>query len=257
MELLGRGRSREEATYPARVRNLYMDKNIENIEAQQRPKSIRVEPPSSLPDLQEDFKSFILPKAHRPRVVVGGARSQVDEFTTTEELAGKRGFSDVKDEGILSPVDALKVEHGSAINGPPRNEGEVLHTEPPQATDSGYASMMHYDCGEPETTGPNVYECLSTSIVSLSIEDAPELDDSETVYSETSSVATSTKQLYISELADALFREACPDQPCDEALERISRDLPDLLKAFALKIGCNAPSQMHRDVMFFVHKNRG
>ncbi|EGX53749.1 hypothetical protein AOL_s00004g408 [Orbilia oligospora ATCC 24927] len=209
------------------------------------------------PDLQGDFKSFILSKVHRPRVVVGEARPQVEEVTATEELAGKWGFSDIKDEGISSLVDAPKVEHGSAMNGPPRNEGEVLHTEPPQATDSGYASMTHYDCGEPETTEPNVYECLSTSIVSLSIEDALDFDDTETVYSDTSSVATSTKQLYISELADALFREACPDQPCNEALERISRDLPDLLKAFALKIGCNAPSQMHRDVMFFVHKNRG
>lgn len=39
-------------------------------------------------------------------------------------------------------------------------------------------------------------------------------------------------------------------------MERILEILPELLKAFAIKFGCNAPSQIHRDVMFFVHKYR-
>ncbi|KAK5997703.1 Conidiophore development regulator abaB [Cladobotryum mycophilum] len=44
----------------------------------------------------------------------------------------------------------------------------------------------------------------------------------------------------------------------DESTQtRISENLPNLLKLFALKVGYNAPTQMHRDVMTFVHKHRG
>ncbi|KAK6501959.1 hypothetical protein TWF481_009777 [Arthrobotrys musiformis] len=85
----------------------------------------------------------------------------------------------------------------------------------------------------------------------------PDLDDVKTVYSNTSSTSTMLKDCYISELANALFSEVQANQPDSIALEKICLALPDLLKAFALKIGYNAPSQMHRDVMVFVHKNRG
>ncbi|EGX54367.1 hypothetical protein AOL_s00004g16 [Orbilia oligospora ATCC 24927] len=85
-------------------------------------------------------------------------------------------------------------------------------------------------------------------------------DDVETVYSETSSFATSEKENYISELAAVLFheiRELLRSDNSETAIwERISIALPELLKAFALKVGYKAPSQMHRDIMFFVHKNR-
>ncbi|KAF3922928.1 hypothetical protein ABW20_dc0101051 [Dactylellina cionopaga] len=84
-----------------------------------------------------------------------------------------------------------------------------------------------------------------------------DLDDAKTIYSDASSVATLVKEHYISELADALFHEIRTDQPDSKTLERISIALPELLKAFALKVGYNASSQMHRDIMFFVHKYRG
>ncbi|KAF3089936.1 hypothetical protein TWF103_000657 [Orbilia oligospora] len=85
-------------------------------------------------------------------------------------------------------------------------------------------------------------------------------DDVETVYSETSRFATSEKENYISELAAVLFHEIRELLRSDNSettiWERISIALPELLKAFALKVGYNAPSQMHHDIMFFVHKNR-
>ncbi|KAF3206694.1 hypothetical protein TWF191_001361 [Orbilia oligospora] len=85
-------------------------------------------------------------------------------------------------------------------------------------------------------------------------------DDVETIYSDTSSFATSEKENYISELAAVLFHEIREllrgDNSETTIWERISIALSELLKAFALKVGYNAPSQMHRDIMFFVHKNR-
>lgn len=39
-------------------------------------------------------------------------------------------------------------------------------------------------------------------------------------------------------------------------MERVSLLLPSILEAFSHKVGYNAPGQLHRDVMVFVHKNR-
>ncbi|KAK6526081.1 hypothetical protein TWF281_011119 [Arthrobotrys megalospora] len=128
----------------------------------------------------------------------------------------------------------------------------------PEATDSGYASMAHQR-HEQQRTHDKSEICERTSMAgpSPAVEDVLDFDDTQTVYSDASSVTTLAKENYISELADALFRNLCADQLDGKTLERISAALPDLLKAFALKVGHDAPSQMHRDVMFFVHKNRG
>ncbi|KAE8414363.1 hypothetical protein BDV36DRAFT_299097 [Aspergillus pseudocaelatus] len=61
---------------------------------------------------------------------------------------------------------------------------------------------------------------------------------------------------YMSELAEDLFTKVVSWQPDAQTMERISEALPELLKAFALKVGHTAPSQMHRDIMAFIHKNR-
>ncbi|KAL2824352.1 hypothetical protein BDW59DRAFT_162455 [Aspergillus cavernicola] len=82
------------------------------------------------------------------------------------------------------------------------------------------------------------------------------VEQARTVYSDASSRSTLEKESYISELAEDLFVKALSSQFDAQSLERISEVLPELLKAFALKVGHNAPSQMHRDVMYFIHKNR-
>lgn len=84
----------------------------------------------------------------------------------------------------------------------------------------------------------------------------PESDDIGTVYSDVSSLSTLEKEKYISELADDLFDKVRSQQPDQHTMERISENLPALLKAFALKVSHDAPSQIHRDVMFFVHMYR-
>ena len=58
------------------------------------------------------------------------------------------------------------------------------------------------------------------------------------------------------ELADNLFSTVKPLRSDFDLRDGIAAILPDLLKDFALKLGHNAPTAMHRDVMAFVHKNR-
>jgi hypothetical protein len=62
---------------------------------------------------------------------------------------------------------------------------------------------------------------------------------------------------YIADLAADLFGLVKSHESNSEILEHISKLLPDLLRAFALKLGHKAQTQMHRDISFWVHKYRG
>ncbi|SCV49114.1 uncharacterized protein FFB14_10716 [Fusarium fujikuroi] len=119
-------------------------------------------------------------------------------------------------------------------------------------TDSAYASASLMDNNNKNTNdGPAVDESLQGL-------DDPTIDDSATEYSDVSSTTFSRKQLYIQELAKDLYNKIsfqAGDLGQDHRVD-ISATLPRLLKAFALKIGYCATTQMHRDVMAFVHRHR-
>jgi hypothetical protein len=72
---------------------------------------------------------------------------------------------------------------------------------------------------------------------------------------------TSTRPLpwdkgYITHLATDLFDTIKSYTSDVETLRRVSKLLPDLLRAFALKLGHKAQTSMQRDVSYFVHKYR-
>ncbi|KAE8359466.1 TEA/ATTS domain family-domain-containing protein [Aspergillus caelatus] len=116
-------------------------------------------------------------------------------------------------------------------------------------TDSGYAStrLVKHVCIK---SARDIQSELPSDAGYASV------DAARTVYTDTSSVTTLQKESYMSELAEDLFTKVVSWQPDAQTMERSSEALPELLKAFALKVGHTAPSQMHRDVMVFIHKNR-
>ncbi|KAI1259985.1 hypothetical protein F5Y18DRAFT_406994 [Xylariaceae sp. FL1019] len=85
---------------------------------------------------------------------------------------------------------------------------------------------------------------------------ATDSDDAATEYTDASSVATWRKENYVSGFADDLFAKIQETKPDKHELDRISELLPDLLKTFALRLGYNAPTKMHSEVMYFTHKYR-
>ncbi|KAK6507678.1 hypothetical protein TWF481_006101 [Arthrobotrys musiformis] len=196
------------------------------------------------PDLMEGFEQFF---PEESRQICNASRILYME----QDFSSRRLFqmrpSDNTDAFDKSTVSKLNIF--DVINRVDHRTGELERTvyfdqeppiENPEATDSGYASMRYRD-----------------NEMSITAGDSLDSDDTKTVYSDTSSVASTTKQNYISELADALFHEVCAGYSDIKSLERCIEALPELLKAFSLKLGYNAPSQMHRDVMFFIHRNRG
>ena len=83
--------------------------------------------------------------------------------------------------------------------------------------------------------------------------------DTASIYSasETRSLPAVHDNRYIEDIAMVLF-ETIEASGCNtETVRRISQDLPGLLKAFAQKLSYDAPTQVHRDISYFVQKNRG
>ena len=139
------------------------------------------------------------------------------------------------------------------------------------SSDSGYASATHanFERGQiarpldnarktpflpptDEELGPVKNSLSEGAHISTSMES----DDTKTVSSDASSLPNVESESYIFELVNDLMRKTRSEQPSPETIQRVTVILPKLLKAFSLKVGYNAPSQMHRDVMWFVHKNR-
>lgn len=120
----------------------------------------------------------------------------------------------------------------------------------PPATDSGYGStsateskfgmsMRHADIEQPTQE--------------ISDQD---MNDTATEYSEESRSTFSKKQGFVRELANELFKAISSLNANEMIQARVSNILPELLQAFALKVGYGAKTQMHRDVMAFVYRYR-
>jgi hypothetical protein len=81
-------------------------------------------------------------------------------------------------------------------------------------------------------------------------------DDAKTVYSDTASLSNPIYGKYAAALAQDISNGLGVLGLDPQVIARLSATLPRLLRAFALSIGYQAPSQMHRDVMVFICRHR-
>ncbi|KAF5987863.1 nucleoside phosphorylase [Fusarium coicis] len=149
---------------------------------------------------------------------------------------------DLREDSISTETEAMQ-SISSTVPAP---------IAPSAFTDSAYASASLTDSNSKNRNDTPAVDGSSQGVEHLII------DDSATEYSDVSSTTFSRKQLYIQELAKDLYDKVsirAVDLGKDHRLD-ISATLPCLLKAFALKIGYCATTQMHRDVMAFVHRHR-
>ncbi|KAJ8113914.1 hypothetical protein ONZ43_g5031 [Nemania bipapillata] len=115
-------------------------------------------------------------------------------------------------------------------------------------TDSGYASVPAIE------SEPGTLKRGSQAVARESAEQ--DIWDTATEYSKASTTTFSRQQVYVRGLADELYSKISSPNADEETQRRVSAILPELLKAFALKIGHDSPTKMHGDVMAFVHKYR-
>ncbi|KAI8649720.1 hypothetical protein NCS55_01434300 [Fusarium keratoplasticum] len=82
-------------------------------------------------------------------------------------------------------------------------------------------------------------------------------DDCNTVYTDNMTISRVRLESYMTVLVDDLFQKIGNLFQDPEVVEGLAAALPRVLKAFSCKLGYARSSQMHRDVMVFIHKYRG
>ncbi|OAP62831.1 hypothetical protein AYL99_02058 [Fonsecaea erecta] len=141
---------------------------------------------------------------------------------------------------------------------PPSHPVEMMVPHP--STNSGYASLTHEKFQNiqvaqgtettPSNSGPPRYPSPeAVAEIAAPEQQHEEWDDAGTVYSTDSNLPTQVKESYKLDLADELVNGVLSEHIDALGMQRVLEILPELLKTFALKVGYNAPSQMHRDVM--------
>lgn len=133
---------------------------------------------------------------------------------------------------------------------------QITYNLPP-FSDSGYGTVNSRDSTSMNTKIPHANYLGATPDLQEPFDPAIDgLDDTQTVYSDSTEFSETRYNSYVAALADALFEQLTLKTLDNQTAQRMSNVLPRLLKTFALQLGYEAPSQMHRDVMFFIHKNR-
>ncbi|KAK0621822.1 hypothetical protein B0T17DRAFT_305457 [Bombardia bombarda] len=150
--------------------------------------------------------------------------------------------------GLPLTLSANTPDLSSAGNEQPQpHSGSTIVQSSDNYTDSGYASR-----GSVKRRGPH----QKIQRMSLQPTPAAHLSDSKTIYSDNSSIADMSHNIYISELAEEIAA-VLPlwDTPVHH-LTSLSTALPDLLKAFAIMISREFPGELHQRLKCFVYRSR-
>jgi hypothetical protein len=127
-----------------------------------------------------------------------------------------------------------------------------LQQVPGASRDADVLAGVYSDSGYHSAHNPSsAKDNITTGVGRLA-----EVDDARTEYSEAPTIAIQRNKAAVSELADILFEKVATRIPSVGTMRQVIEILPDALKAFALRIGYKAPTQIHRDIMFFIHKHR-
>jgi len=112
-----------------------------------------------------------------------------------------------------------------------------------QISDSGYASL-------------GLVHGFKTVVDRTGDDPAPIQDDTITVYSSAMSIADVRVESYVSDMVEELLKSLDLNKLSADVVEALASALPGLLRGLALRIGHDAPSQRHRDIMVFLHRYR-
>jgi hypothetical protein len=127
----------------------------------------------------------------------------------------------------------------------PRPGGPVDHPKE-SAEDSGYGSIAErarFSNSKPKEEAGGRAPMQSTGVD----------DDAETTYSKATNERPAQTHDFVHELANDIYEKLkLFINPDDWSL--VSRSLPELLKAFAIRIGSDGASQASRGVMYTIHK---
>jgi hypothetical protein len=120
-------------------------------------------------------------------------------------------------------------------------------------TDSGYSSLRN-NLNHPSNIPSSLEkpQCLASTEQSISINDV-DRGDAKTSYSAATTVGPVHAQHYIAELCADINDKLrqCFD---NKLWGTLSRALPVLIKAFAIRIGHDSSAQVNQEIMYFLHR---
>ncbi|OGM48282.1 hypothetical protein ABOM_002156 [Aspergillus bombycis] len=170
---------------------------------------------------------------------------------------------------VLSPLpQPQNMENSGGSDSIPELSQQRERTSIAPPTGSGYASTTHKKVSRPEGYPEYVHDVerivpgeeglsLPSTAASRRNSEGDHGDDNESIYTVGPGIFPSHHQIYISELVDDLFSKVRCNQAAQRFPERINGILLRLLKAFAIRFGQSDPTQVHRDIMVFIHRYRG
>ncbi|KFY16490.1 hypothetical protein V492_01287 [Pseudogymnoascus sp. VKM F-4246] len=152
-----------------------------------------------------------------------------------------------KEQRLGHSLQESKLEKHSKLT-----KGNISETDEEVAegsfTDSAYVSMHKTDSSLTYKPRYSISDEPDVAVGNIEGEDR-----CETVYSAATTIDLPHSQQYIAELCTDIFRKL--ENYFDSAnWNTLEMALPSLIKAFAIKIGHDSSSQVHQDIMYFIHK---
>ncbi|KAH7144199.1 hypothetical protein B0J13DRAFT_622763 [Dactylonectria estremocensis] len=164
----------------------------------------------------------------------------------------KQDLASSEDERLVAYKTHLPPPLDDYVDAVDENPGWTGPSEVVAFTDSGYASALNpneYLNSKP-STGEEASPDPNTSLAAtIGIDN----DDTATLYSAGTTVAPARAQTYIAEICNDIYGNL-KDCVNAETWPVVSKVLPDLIKAFAIRLGNDYSVQVNRDIMYFVHQ---
>jgi hypothetical protein len=119
-------------------------------------------------------------------------------------------------------------------------------------TDSGYASLPKLNHRTNMAPAFDKLKCPANTEFSTTVTDT-DREDANTIYSAATTVGPARAQHYIAQLCSDIYNKLgqCFD---DRLWNTLSEALPELIKAFAIKIGYDSSALVNQEIMYFLHK---
>jgi tetratricopeptide (TPR) repeat protein len=166
-----------------------------------------------------------------------------DELSPSDQPT--QSVTSFENHGCADVGEAFKQEWEPDTGGLIQPEIRAVEFASVRAIHDVKEGMMHTDSGYSSKSTPSNPIGIFTSANT-------DRDDTETVYSKATALSRSSAQAYISELCANIRSEIGHD--IDPNSRQIVKDaLPMLIKAFAIRVGHDSSTQIHKDIMYFIH----
>lgn len=152
-------------------------------------------------------------------------------------------------------IAPIRFRNGGGVSGNIGEDVEIPKSE--TFTESGYASAPNLNGYSPGRPSTKQRASPASSISPTTTKDADN-DETMTLFSAgtQTTIAPTLGQNCIVEICSEIY-DGLGDVVDANTWPTISKKLPNLIKAFAIKLGSDSTAQVNREIMYFLYKRHG